>query len=307
MSTYNGEKYLSEQIDSIVGQSYKEWRLLIRDDGSNDETVNILKKYSAKYHNISMISDSAGNIGANRSFLLLAMKSDSQYMMFCDQDDIWHAQKIEKYINLLRSHITGNGAFIIHSDSEIVDDQNNLLKNRFIGKRGLQKGVAPILRRGIVQGSALLCNKTLIELSAPFPEQEIMYDLYLSLVCESFGIRKYIDEALMSYRQHDQNLIGASFTGNRDISRRFKKLISVSSLEIAIRITTVSSFRDKFENQLSSHNLKVINQYLYLNNRDNNNILRLFYLFRNRFFLVESVRGFIKLNILVLRILLNKI
>ena len=89
LSTYNGEKYLSELLDSLLNQSYSEWKLWIRDDGSSDSTVRILDHYRRSYPNrINLIQSPAGNIGATKSFEILLRQTLSEYIMFCDQDDI---------------------------------------------------------------------------------------------------------------------------------------------------------------------------------------------------------------------------
>lgn len=133
ISTYNGEKYLKEQLDSIFSQSYKDFEIIARDDGSSDETINILKSYNIK------ILDTDKNLGAKLSFSTLlndaVTNTDRGYFMFCDQDDIWKSDKIEKTITTMKELEKENTdlPLLVHTDLEVVDEKLNVL-NKILGK-----------------------------------------------------------------------------------------------------------------------------------------------------------------------------
>ena len=116
LSTYNGEKYLKDQLDSILSQSYKNFEIIARDDGSSDETINILKSYNIK------ILDTDKNLGAKLSFSVLldyaVTNTDADYFMFCDQDDIWKNDKIEKTITMMKALEKTNSdlPLLVHTD-----------------------------------------------------------------------------------------------------------------------------------------------------------------------------------------------
>ena len=96
MSTYNGERYLREQIDSLLNQTYKDWKLYIRDDGSTDETISIIESYVNDYPDlIVLLKDDLGNLGSARSFMRILSVVDADYYMFCDQDDVWLPNKVK--------------------------------------------------------------------------------------------------------------------------------------------------------------------------------------------------------------------
>ena len=101
MATYNGEKYLREQIDSILKQTFKDWKLIMRDDGSKDRTIEILNEYEKKDKRIKVLQDNKGNLGVAKNFEELLKNSSGEYVMFSDQDDYWMENKIEKYIKVL--------------------------------------------------------------------------------------------------------------------------------------------------------------------------------------------------------------
>ena len=123
MATYNGEKYISEQINSIINQTYKNWKLLIRDDGSKDETLEILKEYEKKDKRINILRDTKGNLGFVKNFEELLKNSSEEFIMFSDQDDYWLENKIELYINELikLSEIERKNPLLLHSNSFLCD------------------------------------------------------------------------------------------------------------------------------------------------------------------------------------------
>ncbi len=97
LSTYNGQLYLKEQIDSLLDQTYKNWCLFVRDDGSSDDTLQIISTYAKKCpERIVLLTDNRGNIKPAASFMQLLSMVDMDYYMFCDQDDIWLSTKIER-------------------------------------------------------------------------------------------------------------------------------------------------------------------------------------------------------------------
>ena len=132
MSTYNGERYLREQIDSLLSQTNKDWILYIRDDGSTDGTVLIVKEYEREYpYKIVLLEDGLGNLGSGCSFMQLLSSVNSDYYMFCDQDDVWLSDKIEKtYLKLrtMESEDIGKSV-VVFTDLYIVDKSLNIISN----------------------------------------------------------------------------------------------------------------------------------------------------------------------------------
>ena len=132
MATYNGEKYLREQIDSILKQTFKDWKLIIRDDGSKDKTIEILNEYEKKDKRIKVLQDNKGNLGVAKNFEELLKNSSGEYVMFSDQDDYWMKNKIEKYIKVLEKLDKENlkNPLLIHSNSYVCDKNLNILKKK---------------------------------------------------------------------------------------------------------------------------------------------------------------------------------
>ena len=136
MATYNGEKYLVEQLDSIINQTYRNWNLLIRDDNSTDKTLEIIQNYHKKDKRIKILKDNKGNLGIVRNFEELLKSSESEFIMFSDQDDIWVENKLDMYLKMIEK--IKNKGFMIHSDAILFDkNKSNILKDTFISKKAI--------------------------------------------------------------------------------------------------------------------------------------------------------------------------
>src|SRR5256885_13779564 len=137
LSSYNGARFIEEQIESIRAQTFRDWRLLIRDDGSSDATSEIIRKLSALDDRIEMVGDNRGNVGPWASFGLLlqtATRREEPYILLSDQDDVWLPSKIADQIAALKKADGMYGAerpVLVHSDLEVVDDQLRSVHNSF--------------------------------------------------------------------------------------------------------------------------------------------------------------------------------
>lgn len=266
LAAYNGEKYIAEQIESIIKQSFKNWRLLIRDDNSTDRTLNIIKKYSQLDNRIRIVENNNSNKGVTKNFEILLNISKAEYTAFSDQDDVWLPCKIEKMMKEIQQTEKEYGyenAVLIHTDAYIADKDLNILSENFIADYGHKEGLNKLLFASKVQGASMMINKKLKKRILPLPDGLQLYDYYISLICEIFGIRKFIDQSLMYYRIHDNNLLGRY--GNKiDLLKRFLKRESYLSRET--EIYAVKSFKEKYIQSLNKNEIKMIDDYLNLNN-----------------------------------------
>jgi len=221
LPTYNGEKFLSEQIDSLLNQTYKNWHLIIRDDISNDGTMSLVNEYKQKYpDNISILDNQFIKKGIVGSFESLIEASSAQYIAFCDQDDVWLPNKlqlqIEKIVKL--EELYGcSMPILVHTDLIVVDDELNLLSESFWQYQHLAPDKMCSLQRQLVQncvtGCTVLVNRPLLELALPIPKGVIMHDWWLALIAVSEGVLCELDAATVKYRQHDNNDTGAKHWG----------------------------------------------------------------------------------------------
>ncbi|ORX22216.1 glycosyl transferase family 2 [Thermoanaerobacterium sp. PSU-2] len=215
LSTYNGEKYLKEQIESILNQTYKDWRLLIRDDGSCDRTLDIIEEYIKKFNGkIYFINDSDKHLGASMSFFNLLKYSTADYIMFCDQDDVWLPNKIEITLNEMQNSekFYPDKPVLIHSNLKVVNVGLKIIDESFWKYQKLNpnlKRLNNLLIQNNVTGCTVMINRKLKDLLGTVLSNAIMHDWWLALVASSFGVVEYIDKPLILYRQHGANDTGA--------------------------------------------------------------------------------------------------
>ena len=225
LSTFNGEAFLSEQLDSILQQSFTDFIIVARDDGSADRTPGILTRYAAEHAGrLFILPDEGSNLGAKASFAALMQyvlehKSElglkRAYMMFADQDDIWAANKIEIEFKSLLLLETGDGyrmPALVHSDLEVVDFEGKRIAASYIAYQGLQRqrdSLVNQVQSNLVTGCTAVINEELALKALPIPDQAIMHDWWIAIAAVAYGRRLFIDQCLVRYRQHGRNTIGA--------------------------------------------------------------------------------------------------
>lgn len=216
MSTYNGEKYVREQIDSILGQTYQDIQVLIRDDGSQDGTLFILKDYSEKYNNIKYYSGE--NLGTQNSFYDLFDHVDdaAEYIATCDQDDVWYPDKIESAVQCLDS-LKEPGLYCCRT--QITDENLNPLKDKL---RDYTPKIAfgNALIENICTGCTMVVNRQFYNLvKNKWPQKSLIHDWWFYLTAVSFGKVFYDNQPHIYYRQHGDNVIGLD-TGRWGLIKR---------------------------------------------------------------------------------------
>ena len=219
MATYNGEKYLAEQLDSIINQTYHNWNLLIRDDNSTDRTLEIIQDYQKKDNRIKLLKDNEGNLGIVKNFEELLKNSESEFIMFSDQDDIWIENKLDVYLKTAEKiKIKG---FLLHSDAILFNKNKSDASTRtFISKKAEKKGLENTFFNYFVQGATILISKEIKNFILPFPKEAYLHDRYIHIVTELFFERIFINQPLIYYRQHDNNQIGAK-NSLKKLSKRY--------------------------------------------------------------------------------------
>jgi glycosyltransferase involved in cell wall biosynthesis len=217
LATYNGEKYLDEQIRSIFAQTYSDFVVVVRDDHSDDRTPQILAQWSlAQPDKIRVVSDNRGNLRSLGNFSYLMEVCDAPYFLFCDQDDVWLPNKIELMINEVRRLENQFGRtmpILIHSDLKVVDEDleeiaPSLFDHLYLNVNR-RRQLRYLLFDNIVVGCALVGNRALLELARPIPDGIPYHDWWVALVAASCGVLSTVAEPTVLYRQHDRNQVGA--------------------------------------------------------------------------------------------------
>lgn len=216
MSTYNGEKFINAQIDSIINQTYYNWSLYIRDDGSSDETLNIINNKITEDSRIVLIKDDVQHRGVKNSFLTLLKIIDAQYFMFCDQDDIWLPDKIEKSLRLIKSleEYKHNTPCLVVTNLTTIDTDNAVIQRSLWHHLGMHELVKhPYFLRvaPMYTGCTMMFNKAAKICSLEGKDSiYIIHDQFIALnVFRAKGCFGIIDTPTILYRQHGGNVIGA--------------------------------------------------------------------------------------------------
>ncbi len=212
MATYNGEKYLAEQIESILSQTYMDFRLLISDDKSSDNTRSIIENYAQKDSRIYYFYQEK-NMGVIKNFEFLLQKVESPWFMFCDQDDIWKKEKIEKSIEKIKE----TNAELVYTDLEIVDSDLHIIEPSYWRFKGLYHKIKQynhfesLYLNNFITGCTMLCKKEIITKALPLPHSSkyVLHDYWIALIASQEGKIAYLEEPLIQYRQHKNNHIGS--------------------------------------------------------------------------------------------------
>lgn len=227
LATYNGERFLAAQLDSILAQSYTGWRLLIRDDGSTDSTPAIIEDYAARHDGwIVVVDDGRGSLGASGNFATLMEHAQADYVMFCDQDDVWLPHKIKRLSEAMHDLETESGGkpLLVHSDLTVVDERLIPVHPSFWRYQSIDPGFGRalnrLLRQNVSTGCAMLCNRALVELALPIPAEAPIHDWWIALVAGAMGRIAFVDEPTVLYRQHGANTFGAQSLGIKSLLRR---------------------------------------------------------------------------------------
>ena len=226
MCTYNGEKYLREQLDSILYQDIRqyenaeEYRVYIVDDGSTDKTTDIIDEYVMSHRDmVRRLVVSDHHEGAKNNFfkgLLSKEIRKADYVMFSDQDDVWNNDKISTTLRRMKKIEKKCGRdipILVHSDCKVVDQDLKELEPSFIRYANLNQKKATfshLMVMNFVTGAASMLNRSLMQLITEIPESCMMYDHFVALVAGAFGKISFIDKPLYQYRQHSSNVLGAS-------------------------------------------------------------------------------------------------
>lgn len=272
MATYNGEKYIKEQIESILNQTYKNIHLIISDDGSKDNTVQILKEYENKDKRVTVYVQKQ-NLGYIKNFEFLLTKIENDIYMLSDQDDVWKVDKIENTYNKLKEE----KADLVFSDLEVVDSNLKQIYPSFNDYMKLTKKIKKCdgLERqylyNCMVGCTIMSKKQFVEKILPLPSKSkyLVHDMWIGVIVSIYGKSVYLDEKTIYYRQHGNNQIGTEKP-----SQQMTKFKDVRKFLIEIKLGIFEGYVEnnyKFPKEIQNENLKSLNYYNNIKNKKNIN------------------------------------
>ena len=215
LATYNGARFLREQIGSLLAQTHREWRVIARDDGSSDDSPEILDAYAQAHPERFLIIKDRLRLGAKLSFSALMQHADAPYVALCDQDDFWRPEKLSVLLQQMQDaeELAGQDVpVLIHSDLEVVNQEMETISPSFWAYQGIdpvRNRLGNLLVDNTVTGCTILMNQVLLRLAQPVPEAAYMHDYWLALVAATVGRIVAVRQPLVRYRQHGSNTLGA--------------------------------------------------------------------------------------------------
>ncbi|MFA6917103.1 MAG: glycosyltransferase family 2 protein [Parachlamydiales bacterium] len=282
LAVYNGGLFLPRQLASIAAQTYPNWTILARDDGSTDDSMAILEEFAIRHPGKMKIIRSNKNLGVIGNFDALIQASSAPYLSFCDQDDIWDFDKLEISLQKMQEMEKGlpkEIPLLVHSDLRLADDHNRLIHPSYWNFTRIFPSKTTTLNRllaqNVVTGCAMFCNRALVMQASPLPKEALMHDWWIALVAAGIGKIGVIDKQTLSYRQHENNTLGAIKFGTMEHIRasmdRIKELSEKKQLQ-------AKTFKQRYYNLLNPKDQEVLDIYLSLNTmgfiRSRWNILR---------------------------------
>lgn len=200
MATYNGEKYIKEQIESILENLEEQDELIISDDFSKDNTRNIIKEYENKDKRIKLID--GPKKGVKQNFANAINNCNGKYIFLSDQDDIWIKNKVQQVLNAFKEK---ECTLVIH-DAEIVDEKLNILDNSFFEYRNSGKGILKNILKNTYIGCCMAFDAKLKDKILPIPNDIEMHDQWIGILNEKYGKSYFLNEKLIKYRRHSSNV-----------------------------------------------------------------------------------------------------
>ena len=270
LTAYNGSKHLPALLDSLLSQTDPDFSVLLQDDGSEDETVSLLTDLCRKDQRFSFGAEQGQHLGAAGNFLSLVRQTDADYVLMCDQDDLWEPEKIavlKKAMRDLEAEYGTNTPLLVHSDCSLISEEGEPIGNSFFRHQGWDpKAVTlpPLLVQNNVTGCTLIMNAPLRRLIASHARAKdlFMHDWFIALTAASFGKIRFMDQPLTRYRQHGDNTIGAS--SNNLIARGFSALGKRQDAKrrILLTYTHTKVFNKLYEGELPKEAQETVSAYL---------------------------------------------
>jgi len=277
MATYNGGLYIKDQLESILNQNYKGWRLLIHDDGSTDTTLAVIMEFEYRDSRVKLIDDRHQFKNASANFLHLLRCTSAPFIIFCDQDDIWLPNKLEI---LVKAMTTSTSPLAVYCNA--FSWKNNKIINSSVIKYHRNSLQNTLFLNSGVQGASMMFNQSLLKIIMNrLPDYVFMHDHLLTLAAVTFGELQYIDKPLMYYRQHDQNV-----TGNmeeRKLMRLANFLFKGESVIERRHFRAVESFYSSYRNLIDMDKDKRVLFEAYFSYAKSNMIKRLSIILKHNF------------------------
>jgi len=269
LATFNGAKFIDEFLESLESQTCTSWRLIVRDDGSSDNTRELLANWLSRTGKGHLICDDFGNVGTLANFSRLTNNSTSKYIMFADQDDVWRRDKIELLLNSIKAlEVQGNLSelpVLVFSDLTVTDETLQIRSKSFLSHEGLVSLIPVnykgILTQNVAPGCSIMFNLALLKLASPIPSNIPMHDWWFVLVASLFGRIGFVSEPTVYYRQHSMNQIGASGGSFFYKVLRVLRNIKLYRRNLALAQSQASLVIDRYRDLLNTEQIRILSAF----------------------------------------------
>jgi len=276
LATYNGEKYIAGLIESLLSQTIRDFKLYIRDDKSTDDTYTIITGYAEKHPEKIFVSQNEENVGgAKYNFMEMMIDHKDDYVMLCDQDDVWLPDKIEKSLNKIREIEQGierendpesytTNPVMVHTDLVVVEENLNVISSSYekMSNKDFEKtSLNFVVTMNNAAGCTIIYNRALADLIQAMPEFIVMHDWWVSLIASAFGRIGAIHIPMVLYRQHEDNESGAKKVLSLKYIYYVLKNLKKMSLMIDDSYEQAGVFLRIYEDLLSADKQKLLRAY----------------------------------------------
>ncbi|CAG7595945.1 TPA: glycosyltransferase family 2 protein [Escherichia coli] len=293
LATYNSNGYIKEQLQSILQQTYKNLKVLIRDDGSSDDTVEIIQEIIKSDKRVCLINDDLPSNGVGENFKILLKHCESKFVLLSDQDDVWLPEKVATLVEFAEKNFKDEEPSLAYAPGRVVDsmliDTGVLTnyKNKATNLRDI------FLMNGGIQGCAMIINKALYKKALEKNIFWYMHDQVLTLFALTFGKTYFIKKPLFLYRQHSFNVIGYN---SSSLVMKLKKYLLCKPTTFLISKESYQLFKifyGHYNAEMSGENRNLMSKVIKC--KDKSIMLMLCFIFRNNITLNDSLpRALIK-------------
>lgn len=299
VAVYNGEKHIEALLDSLLEQDYPSIEIHVRDNCSTDGTVSILQNWQKRYPQKIFLHLSEQNVGVISNFALLLELTNAPYIMFCDGDDVWKADKVSRTLSIMKEleHSQGKDfPVLVHTDLAVVDEGLNIIAPSFWDYSRLNtvescQFLPRLLVQNHVTGCTMLMNRPLKNLALPIPLNCVMHDWWIALVAACFGKVVSLHEPTLYYRQHSSNDTGAKSYSVTSFLKRKRNGTSKGVKVTNGKIQQAELLLERYGMKISKQNRLILDDYLTMQKSSLFRKLQL--MFRHGFFKTGFLRNLI--------------
>lgn len=261
MATYNGGKHLRNQMLSLQQQTYANWTLWVHDDGSTDDTMLILHKFAESDSRIKIVQEgNCQRLGPGRNFLGLTKHSTADYVIFCDQDDIWFEKKLEILVDFAEKNFDADIPCLVYCDAYGYSDAKGIITIDGVSPYHAKNLREFLFFNGGYQGCSMLFNRRLCTMASEYRAYYYMHDDVVSLLAHSFGRVYFLPKKLMLYRQHEYKV---TENINTDLCSYLRRVFNKNSYVMSAKhYKEKESFYIAYRDDLNDVSRQILAAYL---------------------------------------------